>query len=165
MGKTFVSLPQHNIHRYEYPLYRRVLRQSAWKAPHMMHIHATWIYWPDHGVRMLWQWQQRPDGCHVCQCGTGKKRAGHGVIPNYSRCRKAAPKVWLKLLVVDGMHTRKGLMYEKCDAAVIPAGWLWRWMSFWNAHLESIEHTRQTYLPAKQPWFYNHLVAHIHPHV
>ncbi|GAB3012732.1 TIGR00730 family Rossman fold protein [Niabella terrae] len=45
-----------------------------------------------------------------------------GVIPQLLDQRERSHKLLTELLIVEDMHTRKKLMYERCDAAVILPG-------------------------------------------
>lgn len=89
---------------------------------------------------------------------------GHviGVIPEVLVTKERQHTGISELLVVDNMHTRKGLMYEKCDAAVIlPGGHgtldelfemlTWNQLSIHDKHIFILN----------SAGYYNHLVAHI----
>ena len=95
---------------------------------------------------------------------TAMEAGGHviGVIPEVLVSKERQHTGISELLVVDNMHTRKGLMYEKCDAAVIlPGGHgtldelfemlTWNQLSIHDKHIFILN----------SGGYYDHLVAHI----
>lgn len=86
-----------------------------------------------------------------------------GVIPEVLSLKERRHEGLTELLIVDSMHTRKGLMYEKCDAAIIlPGGFgtldelfemlTWNQLSIHDKHIFILN----------TAGFYDHLMAHIH---
>lgn len=84
-----------------------------------------------------------------------------GIIPEVLTKWERQHAGLTELLIVDNMHTRKGLMYEKCDAAIIlPGGYgtldelfemlTWNQLNIHNKHIFLLN----------SGGFYDHLVAH-----
>jgi uncharacterized protein (TIGR00730 family) len=85
-----------------------------------------------------------------------------GVIPEVLRQAERQHTGISELIVVDSMHIRKGLMYDKCDAAIIlPGGFgtldelfemlTWNQLNIHNKHLFILN----------SDGFYQHLMEHI----
>lgn len=85
-----------------------------------------------------------------------------GVIPDVLTRIERQHTGISELIVVDSMHTRKGMMYDKCDAAIIlPGGFgtldelfemlTWNQLNIHNKHLFILN----------SDGFYEHLMAHI----
>lgn len=85
-----------------------------------------------------------------------------GVIPEVLRKAERQHTGISELIVVDSMHIRKGMMYDKCDAAIIlPGGFgtldelfemlTWNQLNIHNKHLFILN----------TDGFYQHLMEHI----
>jgi uncharacterized protein (TIGR00730 family) len=84
-----------------------------------------------------------------------------GIIPQVLTEWEAQHTGISELIVVDNMHTRKKMLYEKCDAAIIlPGGFgtldeLFEMLT-WN---QLSIHNKQIFI-LNTDGFYNHLLAH-----
>jgi uncharacterized protein (TIGR00730 family) len=84
-----------------------------------------------------------------------------GIIPQLLTDREHSHHGITELIVVDNMHVRKKMLYEKCDAAIIlPGGFgtldeLFE-MVTWN---QLSIHDKQIFI-LNTAGFYNHLLAH-----
>lgn len=84
-----------------------------------------------------------------------------GIIPQLLTDREHSHKGITELLVVENMHVRKQLLYEKCDAAIVlPGGFgtldeLYEMLT-WN---QLSIHNKQIFI-LNTNGFYNHLLAH-----
>ena len=84
-----------------------------------------------------------------------------GIIPQLLTDREHSHTGLTELIVVDNMHVRKQLLYEKCDAAIIlPGGFgtldeLYEMLT-WN---QLSIHNKQIFI-LNTDGFYNHLLAH-----
>jgi len=117
----------------------------------------------DHGVRIIYGGGNKGLMATVANAALERNGQVTGVIPELLSVQERQHQGLTELLVVDSMHTRKGLMYEKCDAAVIlPGGYgtldeLFEMLT-WN---QLNIHDKHIFL-LNSHGFYNHLVAHIH---
>jgi uncharacterized protein (TIGR00730 family) len=84
-----------------------------------------------------------------------------GIIPEVLLAWEAQHTGITELIVVDNMHTRKKMLYEKCDAAIIlPGGFgtldeLFEMLT-WN---QLNIHNKKIFI-LNSAGFYNHLIAH-----
>lgn len=91
------------------------------------------------------------------------EKAGHvvGIIPQLLTDREHSHQGITELIVVDNMHIRKKMLYEKCDAAIIlPGGFgtldeLFEMLT-WN---QLSIHNKQIFI-LNTAGFYNNLLAH-----
>jgi len=89
---------------------------------------------------------------------------GHitGIIPELLQTQEALHTTLSETHVVDGMHSRKKMIYERCDAAIIlPGGYgtldeVFEMLT-WN---QLKIHTKKIFI-LNTAGFYDHLVAHI----
>ncbi len=91
------------------------------------------------------------------------EKNGHviGIIPQLLTDREHSHKGISELIVVDNMHIRKQLLYDKCDAAIILPGGFGTLDEFyemltWN---QLSIHNKQIFI-LNTDGFYNHLLAH-----
>ena len=85
-----------------------------------------------------------------------------GIIPEILKDREHHHKGITELIIVDDMHTRKKMLYEKCDAAIILPGGYGTMDEFfemltWN---QLSIHDKKIFF-MNSGGFYNHLIAHI----
>jgi uncharacterized protein (TIGR00730 family) len=84
-----------------------------------------------------------------------------GIIPQLLTDREHSHRGITELIVVENMHVRKKMLYEKCDAAIIlPGGFgtldeLFEMLT-WN---QLSIHNKEIYI-LNTAGFYNHLLAH-----
>jgi uncharacterized protein (TIGR00730 family) len=91
------------------------------------------------------------------------EKNGHvtGIIPQLLTDREHSHNGLTELMIVDNMHIRKQMLYEKCDAAIIlPGGFgtldeLYEMLT-WN---QLSIHNKQIFI-LNTAGFYNHLLAH-----
>jgi uncharacterized protein (TIGR00730 family) len=85
-----------------------------------------------------------------------------GIIPELLRSQEHVHDTLTELHIVDTMHTRKQMLYEKCDAAIIlPGGYgtldeVFEMLT-WN---QLSIHSKQIFF-LNSGGFYDHLIAHI----
>jgi uncharacterized protein (TIGR00730 family) len=91
------------------------------------------------------------------------EKNGHviGIIPQLLTDREHSHKEISELIIVDNMHIRKQLLYDKCDAAIILPGGFGTLDEFyemltWN---QLSIHNKQIFI-LNTDGFYNHLLAH-----
>ncbi len=85
-----------------------------------------------------------------------------GIIPEILKDREHHHPGITELIVVDNMHTRKKILYEKCDAAIILAGGFGTMDEFfemltWN---QLNIHDKKIFI-LNTAGFYNHLLAFV----
>ena len=85
-----------------------------------------------------------------------------GIIPEILKDREHMHEILTELHITDNMHSRKKLLYEKCDAAVIlPGGYgtldeVFEMLT-WN---QLNIHSKKIFI-LNSDGFYDHLIAHI----
>lgn len=91
------------------------------------------------------------------------EKMGHviGIIPQLLTDREHSHKGISELIIVDNMHIRKQLLYDKCDAAIILPGGFGTLDEFyemltWN---QLSIHNKQIFI-LNTDGFYNHLLIH-----
>jgi uncharacterized protein (TIGR00730 family) len=91
------------------------------------------------------------------------EKSGHviGIIPQLLTDREHSHKGISELIIVDNMHIRKQLLYDKCDAAIILPGGFGTLDEFyemltWN---QLSIHNKQIFI-LNTDGFYNHLLTH-----
>jgi len=91
------------------------------------------------------------------------EKMGHviGIIPQLLTDREHSHKGISELIIVDNMHIRKQLLYDKCDAAIILPGGFGTLDEFyemltWN---QLSIHNKQIFI-LNTDGFYNHLLTH-----
>ena len=99
----------------------------------------------------------------VANAALGEKGKVIGIIPNVLKNWEHQHNGLTELHIVETMHTRKQMLYDKCDAAIIlPGGYgtldeVFEMLT-WNQL--SIHDKKIFFL--NSDGFYDHLVAHIH---
>ena len=98
----------------------------------------------------------------VANAALEKKGNVTGIIPEILKHREHMHDTIVEMHVTDGMHSRKKMLYEKCDAAVIlPGGYgtldeVFEMLT-WN---QLNIHSKKIFI-LNSGGFYDHLIAHI----
>ncbi len=98
----------------------------------------------------------------VANASLGKKGSVTGIMPKVLREWEHHHEGITELFIVDTMHTRKKMLYEKCDAAIIlPGGYgtldeVFEMLT-WN---QLKIHNKKIFF-LNSGGFYDHLIAHI----